>query len=53
MTQNIDRIDRRTLLKVIGAAGASATVISACGIPDGNAAAGPAGVTGAEFEIRD
>jgi len=49
MTQTIDRIDRRTLLKVIGAAGASATVISACGIPNGNAAAGPAGVTGAEF----
>ncbi len=39
------RVDRRTLLKTMSAAGATATVISACG--DG--AASPPGISGGEF----
>ena len=40
------RVDRRTLLKAISAAGATATVISACG----DSAASPPGITGGAFD---
>ena len=31
MAEQIGKVDRRTLLKLMGVAGASATVVSACG----------------------
>ena len=43
-----EQIDRRTLLKLMGVAGASATVVSACGTTF-NQAANLQGLTGAEF----
>ena len=42
-------IDRRTLLKTMGAAGASATVLSACG-PFSPERLEARGLTGAEFD---
>ena len=49
MAEQHGKIDRRTLLKMIGAAGASATVVSACGTPFGGSVSA-AGLTGAEFD---
>ncbi len=46
MKDRIGRVDRRTLLKTMGAAGATATVITACGEQSASAR----GVTGAEFD---
>ena len=46
MKDRIGRVDRRTLLKTMSAAGATATVITACG----EQSAGARGVTGAEFD---
>ena len=46
MPEQHGKVDRRTLLKMMGAAGASATVITACS--DGSASA--QGLTGAEFD---
>jgi pyruvate dehydrogenase E1 component alpha subunit len=54
MAETPTTIDRRTLLKMMGAAGASATVISACGAPS-SSSGGEArlthatGLTGSEF----
>ena len=45
MKRGIGRVDRRTLLKTMSAAGATATVISSCGDLSG----GASGVAGAEF----
>ncbi len=49
MAEQHGKIDRRTLLKMMGAAGASATVVSACGTPFGGSVSA-AGLTGAEFD---
>lgn len=49
MTDQARTIDRRTLLKMMGAAGASASVLSACTGPFGVARAEAQGLTGAEF----
>lgn len=50
MAEEQRTIDRRTLLKMMGAAGASATVLSACGSPFGGVSRAEArGLTGAEF----
>ena len=46
MKDRIGRVDRRTLIKTMSAAGATATVISACGEPSASAR----GLTGAEFD---
>ena len=53
MAEQLGQVDRRTLLKIMGAAGASATVMSACGTPFDQSVSA-AGLTGAEFdkEIR-
>jgi TPP-dependent pyruvate/acetoin dehydrogenase alpha subunit len=51
MAEEQRTIDRRTLLKLMGAAGASATVLSACSSPFGGVARAEArGLTGAEFD---
>lgn len=51
MADDTRTIDRRTLLKMMGAAGASATVISACGGPFGREElARTQGLGGAEFD---
>jgi acetoin:2,6-dichlorophenolindophenol oxidoreductase subunit alpha len=49
MAEQHAKVDRRTLLKMMGAAGASATVISACTTTVDESASGQ-GVTGAEFD---
>ena len=49
MAEQHGKIDRRTLLRMMGAAGASATVVSACGTPFGGSVSA-AGLTGAEFD---
>ena len=46
MKDRIGRVDRRTLLKTMSAAGATATVITACGEQSASAR----GVTGAQFD---
>ena len=46
MKDRIGRVDRRTLIKTMSAAGATATVISACGEPSASAR----GLIGAEFD---
>ena len=46
MTEQHGKVDRRTLIKMMGAAGASATVISACG----DESVSGQGLTGAEFD---
>ena len=53
MPEQLGQVDRRTLLKIMGAAGASATVMSACGTPFDQSVSA-AGLTGAKFdkEIR-
>ena len=48
MREEIGKVDRRTLLKMMGVAGASATVVSACGTPFGGSVSAQ-GLTGAEF----
>ncbi|MGE3507651.1 MAG: thiamine pyrophosphate-dependent dehydrogenase E1 component subunit alpha [Vicinamibacterales bacterium] len=49
MSEEKRTIDRRSLLKLMGTAGATATVVSACGSPfDGSVSA--AGLTGGKFE---
>ena len=49
MSEEPRTIDRRTLLKLMGTAGASATVVSACGTPfDSSVSA--AGLTGGKFD---
>jgi TPP-dependent pyruvate/acetoin dehydrogenase alpha subunit len=49
MAELSGKVDRRTLLKMMGAAGASATVVSACGTPFDESVSA-AGLTGAEFD---
>jgi len=52
MSEETTMMDRRTLLKMMGAAGASATVLSACGSPSsgtGQQLSSTTGLTGAEF----
>ena len=49
MSEQTTQVDRRTLLKLMGAAGASATVVSACGTPFDQSVSA-AGLTGAEFD---
>ncbi len=46
MAERNGKVDRRTLLKMMGAAGASSTVITACG----DASASAQGLPGAEFD---
>ncbi len=46
MAEHNARVDRRTLLKTMGAAGVSTTVIAACG----DQSAGARGITGAKFD---
>ena len=48
MSEQAGKIDRRSLLKLLGTAGASATVVSACGTPFGDSLSAQ-GLTGAEF----
>jgi len=48
MAEQTGKIDRRTLLKLMGAAGASTTVVSACGTPFGESLSAQ-GLTGAGF----
>ena len=51
MMETKGTVDRRTLLKMMGAAGASGAVFSACGVPGAEATGTSArGVTGAEFD---
>ena len=51
MGEQNGRVDRRTLLKVIGSAGASAAVVSACGSPFPTAnAESAASVTGGRWD---
>ncbi len=47
-TQNV-KIDRRSLLKLMGAAGATATAVSACSMPFGSEVSAQ-GLTGGKFE---
>ena len=49
MAEQHGKVDRRTLLKIMGAAGASATVISTCGTTTDESLSGQ-GLTGAEFD---
>ncbi len=49
MAEQHGTVDRRTLLKIMGVAGASATVLSACGRPFGQSVSAQ-GLTGAEFD---
>lgn len=49
MAEQHGKIDRRTLLKMMGAAGASATVVSACGTPFDESVSAQ-GLTGAAFD---
>ena len=49
MAEQIGKVDRRTLLKMMGVAGASATVVSACGTPFDQSVSAQ-GLTGAEFD---
>ena len=49
MAEQVGKVDRRTLLKLMGVAGASATVVSACGTPFDQSASAH-GLTGAEFD---
>ena len=49
MAEQYGKVDRRALLKMMGAAGASATVMSACGTPFGGSVSAQ-GLTGAEFD---
>ena len=49
MAEQYGKVDRRALLKMMGAAGASATVMSACGTPFGGSVRAQ-GLTGAEFD---
>ncbi len=49
MAEQIGKVDRRTLLKLMGVAGASATVVSACGTPFDQSVSAQ-GLTGAEFD---
>ena len=48
MMETKGTVDRRTLLKMMGAAGASGAVFSACGVPE--ATGSTRGVAGAEFD---
>ena len=51
MMETKGTVDRRTLLKMMGAAGASGAVFAACGVPGAGATGTSArGVTGAEFD---
>jgi TPP-dependent pyruvate/acetoin dehydrogenase alpha subunit len=51
MMETKGTVDRRTLLKMMGAAGASGAVFSACGVPGAEATGtSTRGVTGAEFD---
>lgn len=51
MAEQIGKVDRRTLLKVIGSAGASAAVVSACGSPFQTAnAESLASITGGKWD---
>ncbi len=47
MAEEHGKMDRRSLLKMIGAAGASATAMSACGLDQ---SLGATGLSGAEFD---
>jgi TPP-dependent pyruvate/acetoin dehydrogenase alpha subunit len=49
MVEQHGKIDRRTLLKLMGVAGASATVVSACGTPFDRSVSAQ-GLTGGEFD---
>ena len=49
MVEQHGKIDRRTLLKMMGVAGASATVVSACGTPFDRSVSAQ-GLTGGEFD---
>ena len=49
MAEQIGKVDRRTLLKLMGVAGGSATVVSACGTPFDQSVSAQ-GLTGAEFD---
>jgi TPP-dependent pyruvate/acetoin dehydrogenase alpha subunit len=49
MSEQVQKIDRRSLLKLMGSAGATATVVSACRSPFGDAVSAE-GLTGGKFE---
>lgn len=50
MSEQTAKVDRRTLLKLLGTAGASAAVVSACRSPFSTASAASPGVTGARWD---
>ena len=50
MSETIGTIDRRALLKMLGAAGATATVVSACGVEGAPGANEAIGITGAKWD---
>lgn len=50
MSEQMRKIDRRSLLKLMGAAGATATAASACGPSFGGGSVSAAGLTGGAFD---